>query len=74
MASCVNYRRTALGLVVYYACRQGGGEDMNDDLKDLLLTVFGVMLAKVVDVMWDKAERRLKEKAPDRPDEEGEEP
>ena len=47
---------------------------MNDDLKDLLLTVFGVMLAKVVDVMWDKAERRLKEKAPDRPDEEGEEP
>lgn len=31
---------------------------MNEDLKQVALTVFGVVLAKVVDVIWERMEEK----------------
>lgn len=48
---------------------------MNQDIKDIILTMAGVVFAKVVDVLWDEVTKRREEKnkTPHRPDKESKE-
>lgn len=36
---------------------------MGENMRDLLLTIFGVLFAKVVDVAWDRHQRKREENA-----------
>lgn len=40
---------------------------MNEDLKQIALTVFGILFAKVVDVAWERREEVRKKKTPRKP-------